>query len=69
MTETVIDLAAKQLSKEEGRLFTPCQTKQLPISGGDVSCSHRLLAFIVEKAEEAVRYGMMKEEGEQLVKQ
>jgi glycerol-3-phosphate dehydrogenase len=68
MAETVVDLVAKLLAKEEGRTFRPCQTKQLPISGGDVGGSQQLPAFIAKKAEEAVRYGLTKEEGERLAK-
>ncbi|WPZ17131.1 FAD-dependent oxidoreductase [Geobacillus subterraneus] len=69
MAETVVDLIAEQLAKEEGKTFRSCQTKQLPISGGDVGGSHRLPAFIAKKAEEAVRYGLTKEEGGRLAKQ
>ncbi len=69
MAETVVDLVAKQLEKEEGKAFGPCRTKQLPISGGDVGGSHRLPAFIAEKAEEAVRYGLTKEAGARLARQ
>jgi glycerol-3-phosphate dehydrogenase len=68
MAETVVDLVAKLLAKEEGRTFRPCQTKHLPISGGDVGGSQQLPAFIAKKAEEAVRYGFTKEEGERLAK-
>lgn len=69
MAETVVDLVAKQLEKEERKTFRPCQTKQLPISGGDVGGSHRLPAFIAEKAEEAARYGLTKEAGARLARQ
>jgi glycerol-3-phosphate dehydrogenase len=68
MAETVVDLVAKLLAEEEGRTFRPCQTKHLPISGGDVGGSQQLPAFIAKKAEEAVRYGFTKEEGERLAK-
>ncbi|ABO67441.1 glycerol-3-phosphate dehydrogenase/oxidase [Geobacillus thermodenitrificans] len=69
MAETVVDLVAKQLEKKEQKTFRPCQTKQLPISGGDVGGSRELPAFIAKKAEEAVRYGWTKEEGARLAKQ
>jgi glycerol-3-phosphate dehydrogenase len=68
MAETVVDLVAKLLAKEEGRTFRPCQTKHLPISGGDVGGSQQLPAFITKKAEEAVSFGFTKEEGESLAK-
>ncbi|NNV05818.1 glycerol-3-phosphate dehydrogenase/oxidase [Geobacillus sp. C56-T2] len=69
MAETVVDLVAKQLEKEERTTFRPCQTKQLPISGGDVGGSYRLPAFIAEKADEAVRYGLTNEAGARLARQ
>ncbi|MCL6587199.1 MAG: glycerol-3-phosphate dehydrogenase/oxidase [Anoxybacillus sp.] len=69
MAETVVDFVARQLEKEEGIPFRPCQTKHLPISGGDVGGSHQLPAFIAQKAEEATRYGFTKAEGERLAKQ
>ncbi|MGP3561818.1 glycerol-3-phosphate dehydrogenase/oxidase [Geobacillus sp. BK01] len=69
MAETVVDLVAKQLEKEEGKTFRPCQTKQLPISGGDIGGSHRLPAFTAEKAKEAARYGLTEEQGARLAKQ
>ncbi|KAF0994803.1 glycerol-3-phosphate dehydrogenase/oxidase [Geobacillus sp. TFV-3] len=69
MAETVVDLVAKQLEQEEGKTFRPCQTKQLPISGGDVGGSNQLPAFIAQKAEEAVRCGLTKEEGARLARQ
>ncbi|MBB6283156.1 glycerol-3-phosphate dehydrogenase/oxidase [Geobacillus subterraneus] len=69
MAETVVDLVAKQLEKEERKTFRPCQTKQMPISGGDVGGSHELSAFIAKKAEEATRYGLTKEAGARLAKQ
>ncbi|MED4905957.1 glycerol-3-phosphate dehydrogenase/oxidase [Parageobacillus thermoglucosidasius] len=68
MAETVVDLVAKLLEKEEGKTFLPCQTKHLPISGGDVGGSQQLPAFIEKKAEEAARFGFTKEEGERLAK-
>jgi len=69
MAETVVNLVAKQLEREEGKAFRPCQTKQLLISGGDVGGSHQLKTFIAKKAEEAVHYGLTKEAGAQLAKQ
>ncbi len=69
MAEMVVDLVAKQLEKEKGLTFRPCQTKHLPISGGDVGGSHALPSFIAKKAEEAVQYGFTKQEGERLAKQ
>ncbi|WP_027408523.1 glycerol-3-phosphate dehydrogenase/oxidase [Anoxybacteroides tepidamans] len=69
MAEAAVDLAAKQLEEEEGISFLPCQTKSLPISGGDVGGSHLFPAFVERKAEEAKRYGFTKEEGLRLAKQ
>lgn len=69
MAETVVDLVAKQLANETGQTFKPCQTKHLPISGGDVGGSANLPSFIRKKAEEALAYGFTREQGEQLARQ
>jgi glycerol-3-phosphate dehydrogenase len=69
MAEMVVDLVAEQLMKEENRTFSPCQTKTMPISGGNVGGSVGLPAFIEKKSKEAVKYGFTLEEGERLAKQ
>lgn len=49
MAKMVVDLIAKQFQSEEGRQIKACQTKTLPISGGDVGGSSKFASFIEEK--------------------
>jgi glycerol-3-phosphate dehydrogenase len=69
MAEMVVDLVVKQLSEEGYGTFKPCQTKTLPISGGNVGPSHAFLQFVEKKAIEARQYGFTEEQGRQLAKQ
>jgi glycerol-3-phosphate dehydrogenase len=68
MAETVVDLVAKRLEQQGRAPFPPCQTKRLPISGGEVGGSENLPHFIEQKGKEAIRYGLTEEEGKQLAK-
>jgi glycerol-3-phosphate dehydrogenase len=68
MAETVVDLVANRLEQQGRAPFSPCQTKNLPISGGDVGGSENLPHFIEQKGKEAIRYGLTEEEGKQLAK-
>jgi glycerol-3-phosphate dehydrogenase len=69
MAEMVVDLVVKQLNEEGYGTLKPCQTKMLPISGGDVGPSHTFLQFVEKKAVEAQQYGFTEEQGRQLAKQ
>jgi glycerol-3-phosphate dehydrogenase len=68
MAETVVDLVAKRLEQQGRAPFPPCQTKRLPISGGEVGGSENLPHFIEQKGKEAIGYGLTEEEGKQLAK-
>lgn len=68
MAEDVVDLLARQFQEEFGRTFPSCQTKHMPISGGDFGGSENLLPFIEEKEQEATAYGLTKEEGRVLAR-
>ncbi|WP_207369375.1 glycerol-3-phosphate dehydrogenase/oxidase [Heyndrickxia coagulans] len=57
MAETVVDLVARRL----GGNFQPCQTKHLPISGGDVGGSENLPAFVKAKSKEGEASGLSAE--------
>lgn len=67
MAETVVDLAAKLLSEEDGHAFGPCQTKQMPISGGHVGGSSGYPPFVERMTNEGQRYGFTREEASSLV--
>ena len=68
MAEDVVDVLARQFRAESGRTFRPCQTKHLPISGGDIGGSDNLEAFIAEKGREALELGLSEYEGRILAK-
>ncbi|MBO8177172.1 MAG: glycerol-3-phosphate dehydrogenase/oxidase [Bacillus sp. (in: Bacteria)] len=68
MAETVVDIVAKRLEQQGRAPIPPCQTKRLPISGGEVGGSENLPHFIEQKGKEAIRYGLTEEEGKQLAK-
>nr|WP_106785156.1 glycerol-3-phosphate dehydrogenase/oxidase [Lysinibacillus timonensis] len=61
MAKMVVDLIAKQFQSEEGRHIKACQTKTLPISGGDVGGSSKFASFKEEKITMAESRGLSKE--------
>ncbi|MBW9218215.1 glycerol-3-phosphate dehydrogenase/oxidase [Anoxybacillus sp. ST70] len=63
MAETVVDLIAKQL----GGTYPPCQTKHLPISGGDVGGASRWHTFMCEKIAEGMACGLTEQQAKRLV--
>jgi glycerol-3-phosphate dehydrogenase len=63
MAETVVDLIAKQL----GGTYPPCQTKHLPISGGDVGGASRWHTFMAEKIAEGMACGLTEQQAKRLV--
>ncbi|KIL47803.1 glycerol-3-phosphate dehydrogenase/oxidase [Jeotgalibacillus campisalis] len=66
MSEHVVDLVSKRLKKETGQNFGKCITEHLPLSGADFGGSKNYTSFVEQKAEEAVQYGLTREEGKQL---
>lgn len=66
MAETIVDLLAEKFAKEDGRSFPGSQTKNLPISGGDVGGSAKLDSFVEKQLEEGVKAGFTKEEARRL---
>ncbi|GHH98387.1 glycerol-3-phosphate dehydrogenase/oxidase [Neobacillus kokaensis] len=68
MAETVVDLLTAKLKAEEGRSFKACQTKYLPISGGDVGGSENLKAYVSSHIDKGIEIGLSSEEAEKLAK-
>ncbi|KRG11911.1 glycerol-3-phosphate dehydrogenase [Lederbergia galactosidilytica] len=68
MAETVVNLVVSKLNQKESNQFAACQTKNLPISGGDMGGSSHLDALIQEKGKKAESYGLTEEEGRKLAK-
>lgn len=69
MAETIVDLLAEKFAKEDGLNFPGCQTKNLPISGGDVGGSANLDPFVEQQLEKGMRAGFTKEEARRLAYQ
>jgi glycerol-3-phosphate dehydrogenase len=67
MAEIVVDLVSEKLQKETGVSFKECQTKNLPISGGDVGGSSLFGRYIVEQASIGTKNGLTSEEATFLV--
>ncbi|RLQ91633.1 glycerol-3-phosphate dehydrogenase/oxidase [Falsibacillus albus] len=66
MAETVVDLVSKRITESKGKSFKTCETKHLPISGGDVGGSMKFQQFVEKMAKAAVNIGLSPEEGKQL---
>ncbi|MBS8266517.1 glycerol-3-phosphate dehydrogenase/oxidase [Mesobacillus boroniphilus] len=69
MAETIVDLLAEKLAKEEGLSFPACQTKNLPISGGDVGGSANFDQYVEKQLEEGIKAGFSKKEARRLAYQ
>lgn len=65
MAESVVDLLVKRL-QVKGKKYKDCQTKIFPISGGEVGGFLGFPDFLTRKENEAMEYGLTREEGRQL---
>ncbi|WP_277585806.1 glycerol-3-phosphate dehydrogenase/oxidase [Psychrobacillus antarcticus] len=65
MAETIVDKISKQLGDEK---YGPCITKHLTLSGGDIGGSKQWEAFLTQKEQMAVAYGLSGLEGRKLAK-
>lgn len=68
MAETVVDLLAKKIQIDEGRNFPTCQTKNLPISGGNVGGSSQFALYVSKYINKGEELGLTKEEAESLAR-
>lgn len=69
MAEEVVDLLVSKF-KKEGILHSvkPCQTRDLPLSGGNFGNIASFRQYIKEKTKEAPTYGLTEEKGYELVR-
>lgn len=58
MAQDIVDLVSKRLKKDYGLTFSPCNTKGLAISGGDVGGSKNFDAFVEQKVDVAKGFGI-----------
>jgi glycerol-3-phosphate dehydrogenase len=68
MGETVVDLLAEQFNSEEGIKYPTCQTKILPISGGDVGGAKNFEEYVGEWSRRGGKSGLTVEEAQQLTR-
>ncbi|GAA3732429.1 glycerol-3-phosphate dehydrogenase/oxidase [Salinicoccus jeotgali] len=66
MAEEIVDLVAKRLSKEYGLKFNKADTKNQPMSGGDVGGSEGFDDYVARIAERAPSYGLSITNGQRL---
>lgn len=66
MSEMTTDLISKKLKMKKNISLLPCQTKDLPISGGDVGGSDGFSSFIKKQIDHGVKLGLSKEEAKEL---
>jgi glycerol-3-phosphate dehydrogenase len=67
MAETVIDLVAEHIGKEDGLKLKSCQTMYLPISGGDVGGAGKLSAYIERNEIDGISAGLRDAEARKLL--
>jgi len=67
MAEEVVDVLTDQLKEEVGILYSRSETKQLPVSGGDVGGSAGFESFKSKKMEEGMRLGLNEKEVDAIV--
>jgi glycerol-3-phosphate dehydrogenase len=67
MAENVVNRIVRLLSNEGYNGFTPCQTRNIPISGGHFGGSHMLNSFIENNRKKALKAGFTSEQYEKLV--
>lgn len=68
MAEKIVDRVAAKLETEYGLQFSPCVTKQTPISGGNVGGSAKFDEFIVNTIKRGQEVGLSVKEAEELAR-
>ncbi|MEK4172418.1 glycerol-3-phosphate dehydrogenase/oxidase [Lysinibacillus sp. FSL L8-0312] len=62
MAETVLNTIAQELEQQFGIQSSPCTTKKIPISGGDIGGSKKLYAFLHDHTRLGKKLGLSEEE-------
>lgn len=68
MAELVVNLVSELLHKDGDGPYSSCQTKHMPLSGGDVGGSAQFANYITKKANEGSQYGFTMKQAEKLVR-
>jgi glycerol-3-phosphate dehydrogenase len=67
MAEVVVSLVSELLQKDGHGTYSSCQTRHMPISGGDVGGSTQFPRYTDLKVEEGLQYGFTMYQAEKLV--
>ncbi|WP_257348554.1 glycerol-3-phosphate dehydrogenase/oxidase [Pseudalkalibacillus decolorationis] len=67
MADSIVNLLAKELTGDGDSAYPSCQTKHMPISGGEVGGSDNFPAFMDEKVKTGVELGLNESEARALV--
>lgn len=68
MAEKIVDLIVKQLEGEYGKTYRPCTTKNIPISGGDLSGSKYFETYVQQSIKKGMEHGLTEKESERLAR-
>lgn len=68
MAEMVVDLVANLLTQEGAGSYKTCSTKHMVISGGDVGGSTGFPAFVQQKTDEGLGYGLTRKQALRLAR-
>lgn len=68
MAEVVVDRIAADLSVVTGKQYSPCQTKNIPISGGEVGGSRNYASFVQSQIEHGQSIGLKADEAEKIAR-
>lgn len=66
MAESIVDLLASKFKLEQKKLFSTCETRHIPISGGDVGGSANFKPFIEKQISVGIDIGLAEEEARHL---
>ena len=58
MAETIVDVISLKFRQDNYKIFSPCHTKNMPISGGHVGGSQNFNVFIEEKTTQGMALGL-----------
>lgn len=66
MAESIVNLLASKFKTEYGKLYSPCETRNIPISGGHVGGSANFKQYVNEQVKAANGIGISEKEAEHL---
>lgn len=67
MAETVVDKVASLIGKDDGRKIKSCQTKNLPISGGEIGGGSQFSTYIEKNKRDGISAGLSGDEAKNLL--